>query len=251
VSSGDVTVDAELSDEQSRAVAARVREELARRRSSRQRLADEARISISTLEKALSGRRPFTLATLIRLEEALGVPLRAPDSKVTMAPESLGAYSRASVSWLEGDYLTLRPSFEDPSAVFAYQTTIEWQAAASSLVFREVARLDTSFAQSGQVSLPNQSGHIYLVTNDRGQLRLITLGRPTIRGEMFGLLCTLHSGAGGHLTPIAAPIAFLPMMGRHQTKLGRITPGDQDYAAYRQAIGVVVQQSFIRMVGCD
>ena len=60
----------QLSDEQSRAVAAMVREELARRRISRQRLADQAKISISTLEKALAGRRPFTLATTIRLEEA-------------------------------------------------------------------------------------------------------------------------------------------------------------------------------------
>jgi transcriptional regulator with XRE-family HTH domain len=55
-----------------------VREELARRRLSRQALADLAKISISTLEKALAGRRPFTLATTIRLEEALGASLRAP-----------------------------------------------------------------------------------------------------------------------------------------------------------------------------
>ena len=66
----------QLSDEQSRAVAILVREQLARRRISRQQLADQAKISISTLEKALSGRRPFTLATTIRLEEALGVSLR-------------------------------------------------------------------------------------------------------------------------------------------------------------------------------
>ena len=69
------TSETELSDELSRSVAALIREELARRRISRQRLADDAKISLSTLEKALSGRRPFTLATTIRLEEALGVPL--------------------------------------------------------------------------------------------------------------------------------------------------------------------------------
>ena len=66
----------QLSDEQSRSVAAIVREELARRRISRQYLAEMAKISISTLEKALSGRRPFTLATTIRLEQALGLSLR-------------------------------------------------------------------------------------------------------------------------------------------------------------------------------
>src|SRR5882672_3451527 len=66
----------QLSDAQSRAVAALVREELARRRISRQRLADQAKISISTLEKALAGRRPFPLATTIGGEEARGGALR-------------------------------------------------------------------------------------------------------------------------------------------------------------------------------
>ena len=54
--------DYNLSDEHSRQVADQIREELARRRMSRKGLADQAKISISTLEKALSGRRPFTLA---------------------------------------------------------------------------------------------------------------------------------------------------------------------------------------------
>jgi hypothetical protein len=57
----DPTESVELSDAQSRGLAAKVREELARRRISRQRLADEAKISLSTLEKALNGSRPFTL----------------------------------------------------------------------------------------------------------------------------------------------------------------------------------------------
>src|SRR5713101_9323889 len=80
--------DKQLSDQQSRSVAALVREQLARRRISRQHLADQAKISISTLEKALSGRRPFTLATTVRLEEALGVPLRNNHAPIP-APEGL------------------------------------------------------------------------------------------------------------------------------------------------------------------
>src|SRR6476646_6501093 len=116
----------QLSDAQSRSVAAIVREELARRRISRQLLADQAKISISTLEKALSGRRPFTLATTIRLEQALGVALRnnhvaaAPTHGV--APDELGFYSRRAVQWIEGAYLTLRPSFGDKDAIYAYRT---------------------------------------------------------------------------------------------------------------------------------
>src|SRR5204863_4706232 len=109
--------DTQLSDAQSRQIAATIREELARRRISRQQLAEQAKLSISTLEKALGGRRPFTLATTVRLEEALGVSLRkgqdpiAVPSNGDVAPDSLGSYSRRAVAWIEGTYLTLRPSF--------------------------------------------------------------------------------------------------------------------------------------------
>ena len=50
----------------------RLREELARRRMSRASLADHAKISLSSLEKPLSGQRPFTDQALVRIETALG-----------------------------------------------------------------------------------------------------------------------------------------------------------------------------------
>ena len=75
-----MTTDTQLTEEQSRKVAAAIREELARRRISRQHLAEQAKLSLSTLEKALGGRRPFTLATTVRIEQALGVSLRKADA---------------------------------------------------------------------------------------------------------------------------------------------------------------------------
>src|SRR5450631_3102896 len=108
------TPDKQLSAEQSRQVAETIREELARRRISRQTLAEQAKLSLSTLEKVLGGRRPFTLATTVRLEQALGVSLRkagdtapAPAAPVNgdIAPDGLGAYSRRAVTWLEGMYI--------------------------------------------------------------------------------------------------------------------------------------------------
>src|SRR5476649_633489 len=103
-----VELEKQLSAKQSRLVAVQVREEIARRRISRQALADKAKISISTLEKALGGRRPFTLATIVRLEEALGLSLRkdngeaanAPSSNGDVSPDSLGSYARRAVKWL-------------------------------------------------------------------------------------------------------------------------------------------------------
>ena len=244
--------DRQLSDEQSRQVAATVREELARRRISRQHLAEQAKLSISTLEKALGGRRPFTLATTVRLEQALGVSLRkgadAAPVNGDVAPDSLGAYSRRAVTWLEGTYLTLRPSFGEKDSIYAYRTEILWDAAASRLVFREAERMDAAYAQFGEVAVPNQSGHFYLVTNRSGQHRLITLSRPTIAGEMYGIIATLLAGRGSQLTPIAAPIAFLPIRNVAAASFGRLSPSDANYAAYRKELRRTTDEPFALFV---
>jgi transcriptional regulator with XRE-family HTH domain len=241
------TTDRQLSDEQSRQVAATVREELARRRISRQHLAEQAKLSISTLEKALGGRRPFTLATTVRLEQALGVSLRKGEptpANGDVAPDSLGAYSRRAVTWIEGTYLTLRPSFGEKDAIYAYRTEIAWDAAASCLVFREAERIDAAFSQFGEVAVPNQSGHIYLVTNRSGQHRLITVSRPTITGEMYGIIATLLAGRGSLLTPIAAPIAFLPIKSIAAPTFGRIAPSDPNHASYRKELRRTTEEPF-------
>jgi transcriptional regulator with XRE-family HTH domain len=242
----------QLSEDQSRSIAALIREELARRRMSRQHLAHQARISISTLEKALAGRRRFTLATTIRLEEALGVALRRSGiepngpkpSTPGLAPGELGFYSRPAVAWIEGSYLTLRPSFGDRGAIYAYQTDISWDDGRSSLIFRESGRLDAAFTQQGLVSVPHQSGHIYLITNIQGQYRLIIVARPTINGEMYGILTTLQAGRGSQLTPVAAPIAFVPLEGLKDVQFGQIRPGHACYQPYRQYLQRNVEEPF-------
>jgi transcriptional regulator with XRE-family HTH domain len=243
-----LTPEIRLTDEQSRVIATLIREELARRRISRQLLADQAKISISTLEKALSGRRPFTLATTIRLEQALGVALRANDAPVPaphgVAPDELGFYSRRAVQWIEGVYLTLRPSFGDKDAIYAYRTEISWDEPSSRLTFRESERLDAAFTQQGVVSVPNPSGHIYLVTNVHGQYRLIIVARPTISGEMYGILTTLQVGRGAQLTPVAAPIALLPLGKMKEVQFGRIGPQDSCHALYREHLRRTVDEPF-------
>src|SRR5262245_49796732 len=247
-----VAADSQLSDEQSRAVASQIREELARRRISRQKLADNAKISISTLEKALSGRRPFTLATTIRLEEALGVSLRKgkvpppppPAPEPSLAPGDLGFYARPAVAWIEGAYLTLRPSFGEKNAIYAYRTEILWNDESSSLMFRESERLDAAFTQHGAVSVPNQSGHIYLITNRFGQYRLIIVTRPTITGEMYGILTTLQSGRGAHLIPVATPLVLVPLKSVPDAQFGRVTAEHACYERYRAYLKRTIDEPF-------
>jgi hypothetical protein len=148
------------------------------------------------------------------------------------------------VSWIEGRYLTVRPSFGDKDAIYAYQTEIAWDEQRSSLIFRESQRLDSEFTHHGDVSVPNQSGHIYLVTNSNGQYRLIILTRPTRTGLMHGILTTLQAGRGAQLTPVAAPIALIPADAMNPVEFGRIAAGNPCYEAYRKALKRTLEEPF-------
>ncbi len=90
-----------------------------------------------------------------------------------------------------------------PMPIYAYRTEICWDAARSSLIFRESERIDADFAQQGTVSVPHESGYVYLVTNRQGQYRLVIVSRPTY-GEMFGIMTTLQVGRGNQLLPVSA-----------------------------------------------
>lgn len=246
----------ELVGAENRVVGDRVREELARRRLSRQALADMARISLSTLEKALAGTRPFTLATTIRLEEALGTALRptsaAPAGRAPQqAPDSMGAYTRAAVRWIEGTYFTLRPSFSTPGNLYSYLTEIRWIDEAGHLGFAETRRQDAHFEQVGYVSMPNLSGHIYLVTNEAGQYRLVMLGRPSIvrpsvGGTMYGILTTLQVGQGSQLVPAACPVALISVDRMTDPVIGSIEPGVERFTEYSELLANATRQDYAR-----
>ena len=244
----------ELRSNESETIAAKLREELARRRISRQALADMARISLSTLEKALSGSRPFTLATVVRIEDVLATSLRRQESAVPtldalLAPETMGSYSRPAVRWIEGGYLTLRPSFSDPEAIYAYRTEIFWDETSGHLRFAESERADSAFTQAGFVSMPNLSGHTYLVTSEEGQYRLIMLGRGTRERRMFGLLSTLQVGSGSQLVPVACPIALLPLEQVESLQFGLLVPGADCHGEYRDILNRAVGSDFCRWYG--
>ena len=230
-----------------------IRAAIARRRLSRQQVADQARIGLSTLEKGLSGERPFTLATLVRLEDALGVALRGVlgDDAAERASIDLGGYRREAVDWLTGVYLTLRPSFERIDALYAYLTEITWDEGLGELAFSERGRIDAAFAQRGAVSMPYQSGHIYLVTNERGQFRVAMLQRPSIEGNMYGLLSTLRVERGNRLTPTACSIALLRRANANckAIELGQIFRGQPAFENYRAELDRVRDEQFAVLIG--
>ncbi|MEO0907396.1 MAG: helix-turn-helix transcriptional regulator [Pseudomonadota bacterium] len=268
------------------ALAVRLREEIARQNLSRARLADAARLSLSTLEKGLTGRRRFTLETIVRLEQALGaslreaapapasasapapahtpVPLSAPEPAPAaparpastpsspapapmLAPPEMGSYARPAVQWIEGEYLTLRASFGEDRSVYAYRTDIGWDAAKGHLVFAESDRVDTAFQQAGFVSMPHLSGHIYLMTSEAGQYRMIMLGRATHERRMFGLISTLQVGRGSQLVPVSCPVALVPVDQVAQPVFGLVRGGDKAWDEYRAVLDTVLNSDFCRL----
>src|SRR5262245_18006224 len=192
---------------------------------------------------------------MIRMEEALGVPLRKANAAgartaappVSLAPGVLGSDARPGLAVSEDTYLTLRPSFGDPDAIYAYRAEICWDAATSSLIFRDTERLDADFAQQGTVSVPHESGYVYLVTNRQGQDRLVIVSRPTY-GEMFGIMTTLQLGRGNQLVPVSAAIAYVSLEGLSNVEFGRIPSGHPCYEAYRRYLNRTVEEQFARFL---
>ncbi len=233
----------------------RIREELARRRMARASLADAAKISLSSLEKSLAGQRPFTDQTLVRIEKALGLSFQRAEvqretDQVKVAPDGLGSYARASVKWLEGSFLTLRPATATPNAIYAYETLIFWDFETEHLQFREMGRTDKIYVQSGSVAVPHQSGQIYLTTNKHGQHRTAILSRHVITGELYGLLLTLQPGLGAHLSPVAMPLVLIPMENLEEdTPRGVVKVDHPMHAELRARLDKTLGEGFALMLG--
>ena len=214
-------------------------------------LADSAKISLSSLEKSLAGQRPFTDQTLIRIEKSLGLSFKRPDEQSTkVAPETLGSYARQSVKWLEGSYLTLRPGTSSPDSLYAYETLIAWDNLGEHLLFKEFGRTDKIYAQQGVVSVPHQSGQIYLVTIKHGQYRTAILSRHTMSGELYGLLLSLQPGRGAQLSPVAMPLVLIPMDNLDEgTPRGVVRVDHPMYAALKARLDKTTGEGFAIMLG--
>ena len=69
---------------------------------------------------------------------------------------------------------------------------------------------------------------------------LVTLGAQ----NALYLLTTLLAGRGSLLTPIAAPIAYLPVKMIAAPTFGRITSADANYAVYRRHLRRTTEEPF-------
>jgi hypothetical protein len=71
------------------------------------------------------------------------------------------------------------------------------------------------------------------------------VSRPTITGEMYGILTTLLAGRGSLLTPVAAPIAFIPLRRMPTPTFGRLTSADANFTTYRKYLQRTIDEPFV------
>lgn len=99
------------------------------------------------------------------------------------------------------------------------------------------------------MSIPHQSGYIYLITSKSGQYRFIIVSRPTIAGEMFGILTTLQSGRGMSLMPVATPIILVPVKSLGGgPAYGRIEKGHPAYVKYKAYVTRALDEPFALLI---
>ncbi len=151
----------------------KVREALARRRMTREALAEQAQVSGFNTRKGALGpalvyaaddgaRRGGRSASSFSMRAAVamntradGVPAAAGRSRARSSRQ-LRARRRFLARRAVPDAAPL--VFADERAIFAYRTDIFWSDEASQLEFREAERLDHDYTQFGAVSVPHQSG---------------------------------------------------------------------------------------------
>lgn len=73
---------------------------------------------------------------------------------------------------------------------------------------------------------------------------MIVVARPTIQGEMHGLLTTLQSGRGAHLSPVATPIVLKSLKKDARAHYGRIAAGHQAFAVYSALLRKTLDDNF-------
>jgi hypothetical protein len=164
------------------------------------------------------------------------------------APEPVGGYSREMYAHYVGDYVTIRPKYDNASVIKSYQTRIFWNDAQGCYWFEERNRADSAFAHQGQLHIPRGSVCVYLVTMAGGWVRNAIVSQ-LIPGasEMRGLICSQFNIAGPAFAPVAAPIAYLKVS-TIEPSYGELTKSDPNYDRYLAILQETVQNSYARFV---
>jgi hypothetical protein len=91
------------------------------------------------------------------------------------APLEMGGYKRGNVAEHEGYFITICPVYLNPKKLKTYLTRIYWEHAESCLKFEELKRVDSQYAHRGYVYVPHSSTRLFLMTIERGWVRVVSV----------------------------------------------------------------------------
>ena len=235
--------------EQRKAVATAIRRHLDAHGITRKHLI-RADLSESTVNKLFQG--VFTDRTLTKVDAILGTSFLRPNDKDRpsddKAHRDLGAYTFEAASYLQGEYLCVRPSFGNPANLSAYIIHIAWDRAKTCLVFEERARADSKYVQSGVVYIPWGTPFFNLVTVDVGNVRTILLCLPDDDGIARGIMTTVQNPKGMVYIPTAVPVFLRRLQADKKPELGVISPAASSYVEHSKILLRIVADDFARFL---
>ena len=168
-------------------------------------LADKATLGEATVFRLFKGQ--YTRKTLRKVERALEI--RAHDNGMSVAEiadAQYGAYVRDLYTYLEGDYLFIRPAFSDATKYSVYRMTIKWSATAPGLIFIDH---NSGYEQQGVIAMPRGTQFLHFLTLDTGSVRLMSaFHMPPTHDAMHGLTLTFANPTGRALYPAVVPFVL-------------------------------------------
>jgi hypothetical protein len=225
------------------AIAAAIKKHLYAKGLSRKQL-ERSDLSRSTIDKALAG--DFSDATLTKIEAILSASFVQTQERSTQAyaAPALGGYAFQNVQEFIGSYISVRPTFRNPSILSAYLIEISWDSTQDCLTFREKLRADAKYSQTGVVYMPFGRPFLYLVTIDTGAVRTIIISEPHEEGVARGIITTLANPTGSLFIPATAPIVLKRLRSDVIPKLGYIDHRDDLYSEFKMLLESVITEQY-------
>lgn len=243
-----------LSLEQKAVVARTIEQTLWDKNLTKKHLVGLTKLGSDTIYEALNKKRPvFTDKTIFKIERVLGkkflatTTLSGGDRKQT-APEHMGGYTLTIAKPYIGEYVCVRPAFQNPKNLYVYLMDIEWSDEDGHLVFQEKSRQDIKYTNRGSIYLPRSSPIVNLVTIAEGKVRHIVASHIDGDGVMLGLLQTLFNPFAAAFVPVSAPFMMKKTQGQ-TVSVGEIDDKKSEYKAYRQGLEQVSKDGFGKYIG--
>ena len=233
-----------MNDQEKRNTARAIREHMTRARLSREAFAFKTKLGKSTVDKLLIGL--FSSRTLSIVEETLQVRFRHFDVVEAKADEGLGGYSRSDVSIYEGPYLFVRPSFKEEKVILAFQMSIVWDEATAGLSLRQAGESD--HPQSGAISIPKVSFHLFIYSSDLSCTRHLILSRLDAELKMRGLMLTLANTFANSYVPVSVPVVLMKLPNEDQSAYGRLDSNHAMYSRYKQELALAEERGFVQQI---